>query len=405
VTHGADDDPFDTFGVGGGAPGAGNMGGASDFGSFDDDPLDPLAGDPNAPELQLAVPEKPKRKPRDEKKQQAKKRQKPEETVTQLEVVRLARYGAKPSGFFAAVPYAIHVFNRWRELRAALAALERRHEAATSRADVALANMGRALHARKAELENDPEAGQLVTALKKIEDAHGKANAAMAELSEAQQTADAERAQLDAQIQAADAAATPFRDREAKLQRELDVLTHELKRRQGALQRAEIELRNADDATGLESARDARRAEVQSQQQKVQEKQAALGETRKELAKHSSALNEAQRARQRLEKDIEGSLKRVKSAQGESSAELDASYVEAANIARRIGEDSELELDFEEAHFAEKACSGRDQLAREKEMHRRALKAYDKNGLRLGGGFIGVVLAAILAMIVVAIAM
>ena len=315
--------------------------------------------------------------------------------ISPAEVRACANYGEVPQSPVQVVPYAILVFSRRRELQELAASLANRHSAAAKRARALLAAYGRALLPRRTEVEN---AG-LGSYLAAVDGVLGDTAAQEAKLAQAKQAADTERSAAHAALKAAEAEAAPLRDRDAKLTKEVEVLTHEKRRRDAALQRAEIELRNLG---GDPSARsqvapkvDAARADAGVITQQLADKTAQLEEVRAALATQLQALERAQRTVSELERDLTGSIQRAGDAHGASRGRAEEVLEALAGAALAAG----LQDGSKEAADARKAMEHRDHLQREALLHEHAVDAFDRPKAIQGFAVLGTVALALLIVL------
>ncbi|HJL06273.1 MAG TPA: hypothetical protein RMH85_20330 [Polyangiaceae bacterium LLY-WYZ-15_(1-7)] len=361
--------------------------------AFDDfDELDPFMQD--LPALELAE-ERPK-KVEERAAPAARKPKKPEDSIREAEVRALSNMAEGPGNPLSAVPYALLVFFRRRELLQKAEELAGRHAAATKAAKGAAARAGRVLLGHRAELEGAGLSGALRVAdaaLDRAGDQGAKLAATQAELKQ-------ERAQVEATIGRLEADAQPLRDREAKYARELEVLEHELKRREAAAQRAEIELRNAlgvpERQVDLQAALDARSAEAREQQERVNGKAAALREIRKGLTDTMERLERARRTKRELDAAPEPEVQQAAQASEGAGAEAEAALAKLAEVARA----ADVSPDAPELARMDKACRHRDDLRRELVLHQRAADRYDAKAFKTGAAVIGLVTLVLLVIVV-----
>jgi chromosome segregation ATPase len=329
--------------------------------------------------------------------------------TARTEALRLARYGEPPQSFFAAIPYAIHVFNRWRELKAELSEKDRVREGAKKAADASLTALGRAL----LEL-GDGLGPQVSDALELARRCATDAEARSASSAEAQEQQKAEIASYDARIEAQRREVDPWRDRETKLVTQLGVRDSDLKRALAKLQRAQIELRNlrgtlADEnavadpsrVAALEADVAARQGEVELAQGPVRELNEQLVEVRRGLAASMAEVTRLESEKRQVSqalRDAESTRQvQVSAAQGE----LEAALRTLADRAREVGAASAAP---EAAARADKALALLAERHRLAELHRLALHVYDKGAVTRGAAVLASAAVVILIMLVLIVA-
>lgn len=391
-----------------------------DVRAHDDDPLDPLRSVQGLPELDVVVPKRksatrtsgmqarpsrpiPAESGRhsisispDAPEEVAKRRARKKAALRKAEIQAVAKYGNPPSNPFSAVPYAVAVFFRRIELRGKERELRKKSEAAKKAAHAALGKLARKLlRTERAELDEAGLRRQMSDAARALKGIPLADDEAAAHLE-----AQADRDALDEKIRAAEAQAAPWRDREAKLRAEVETLQFELKRRQGALQRVEIELRSAPQRRDeLEPALRARQQEVRAQQAVVAEKADALRTAREQLADHMEHVARAQDARRHLERELSGTAS-VELTTGVSVSKQEETISAFAMAARKRG----LAEGLPENGPASRAVEEANRIKRELLLTRHALTAFDRKGVAMGTTVIAfVVLAAIVIVAIRAI--
>ncbi len=133
------------------------------------------------------------------------------------EVDMLARYGETPDNIALAIPYAFRVWRRRRELVGSLAGLEQERTAAGIRVDDALAELGAALHARRAE----PALAPLQELFLAVKEADGKIEQQAGDRVKNRESAEAKMKELQEQVEAAEREAEPFREKENEVKKRL----------------------------------------------------------------------------------------------------------------------------------------------------------------------------------------
>ncbi|MBX3247056.1 MAG: hypothetical protein KF901_07740 [Myxococcales bacterium] len=363
--------------------------------SFDDfdDPLDPLAGG-ELPALELDLPAPPPRRsvevasPQAEAKRPAKPAA-PEDDIRAAEVRALAAYPEPPENPAAALLYVLTVWPRRRELRAQARDLAAREQVASRRADASLAQLGEALLAHPDALAG---AGLDALAQRAQQDREAHASAAQAAAASREDQARARR-DAEAARQTATAATEPLKAREKALADETDALLREKKRADAALQRVEIELRNAlgDPATRapLEPAFEARRAEAKLATERWTAKDAALRALRTELADALERLRRAEALIHELSREAErAGTSRVPTPRATTLRDLGEAGLHAG-----------LHPSGGAANRARAAVEERDSVRRERALHERAADEYDAKGYLQGQMLIGVVMLVLLTAI------
>lgn len=354
----------------------------------EDDPLEPPL-DPGVAPLELApaspppppapasAPERPTESPAPTSPEAIR-----EAARRKAEAAALAGFGDPPGGLLGALPYTIHVALRLRELWQARGELRQRIEAARRRVEATHAALGRALlqHQRA-----DLDARGLGELAAQAERALGETSSQQRLVQRTQAEAEAEKRRLDEEIARAETAVAPLRDREAKLRAELDVLSHELRRRKAALERVNIELRNAPQrAAELEASLEARRNDVAVQQEKVDTKAAELREVQAQLAAGLEQVRRHQATRKHLDRELTGSLLHAEASVGQATTEAERHLRELGERARA----TQLPMSVLEAATALKADEHLAALQRELALHEEALRSWDRRGLAIGGGIL-----------------
>lgn len=384
--------------------------------AHDDDPLDPLRPVHGMPELDVVVPKhksatrssgmqtRPRAVPAesgrhsisinpDAPEEVAKRRARKQAARRKAEIQAVAKFGDPPSNPFSAVPYAVAVFFRRLELRRKERELRGKSEAAKKAAHAALGKLARKLlRTERAELDEAGLRRQMSDAERALKGIPLADDEAAAHLE-----AEADRAALDQKIQDATAHAAPWRDREAKLRAEVETLQFELKRRQGALQRVEIELRSAPQRREeLEPALRARQQEVRAQETIVAEKADALRTAREQLAEHMEHLARAQDARRHLERELAGTAS-VELTTGVSVSKQEETISAFAMAARKRG----LADALPENGPASRAVEDANRIKRELLLTRHALTAFDRKGVAMGTTVIAAVVLAAVVIVVI----
>lgn len=294
------------------------------------------------------------------------------------EAAALAGFGEPPRNPLLALPYTVHVALRAKDLWQSRRRLAERLETAQRRVLATHAALGRALlQHQRADLDTHglaELAGQAQRALGATDSQRSLAQRTRAE-------ADAEKRRLDEEIARAEAMVAPLRDREAKLRAELDVLSHELRRRTAALDRVKIELRHAPDASPLQASLEARRAEVALQQEKVDAKAGELRDVQSRLAAGLEQLRRHQATRRHLDRELTGSILAAEASVGKATSEAERRLAELGRRAR----DARVPMGVLEAATAVKADDHVAQLQRELKLHDEALRSWDRRAVAIGG--------------------
>ena len=321
------------------------------------------------------------------------------------DVARVADFGAPPSNVFGVLPYAVLVTSRRLTLKKQLADLRRLHTVAVDDEGRAMIELGRALHAQKANPALAPLAAMIAEA-----DARGARAGERTEQWEKSRVATSvQRNALAEKIKEAERKAAPFRNRESKLQTELSISDNDLRRARAMLSRAEIEIRNLGNAGSedptrrahLEAERSARQADVDAARGPVDTARAELAAIQRELSALTSAINDLE-AQTRALMRTESHADDVYLA---SANEAEARYHEAvAEIAEHcLGAGLAASISPDATRSAEAMRGAREARERELALHEAALDAYDPDAYRKGMVLIGIAGALVLAMIVLAI--
>ncbi|HJL20271.1 MAG TPA: hypothetical protein RMH99_31680 [Sandaracinaceae bacterium LLY-WYZ-13_1] len=321
--------------------------------------------------------------------------------LPQAEVDALADYGPAPGSILGALPYAVLVFTRRRAVSRALADLRRLHRTAEEDAGEALVTLGRALHQRGDASELAP-----FRELLRAADEQGRvAGEKTQEWEQSRQVAETQRDSLQKKIEQAEQAAGPYRDRETKLATQMDVRETDLRRAKAKLQRVQIELRNLTASATpdpgrrqvLEAERDARKADVDKAQGRVDELAPQLAAARRELAVMLEAINDLEKQRRAVDQARDRTEKLHLSTAGEAEARYHDAVRELAEqaLSRGVAEP----VAPAETKAARMMITARDARAREIRLHEAALSAYDAPAFQKGAAIIAGAALVILAML------
>ena len=162
-----------------------------------------------------------------------------------FEVLAFADYGPVPTGLFGSIPYAFHVGRRQLSLRAGRNEATVLGSQAEALALEALAALGWALLAHRDELDGGGGLAPLFAAATTAETEWKQRSAARAQAADEQRE---ELAHLRTARISLEQAAAPFRDRETRLQTQLEQRRTDLRRAQARLSRTDIQLRNLTQA-------------------------------------------------------------------------------------------------------------------------------------------------------------
>ncbi len=320
---------------------------------------------------------------------------KPSPAVIAARLRQEAGYGLPPDSLLASVPYAASVWIKRRGLRVRLAEVTARERV-----------LARALDKRRRELAEallaEPRAEAISRLAPLISTARTVHERESRQADERRAHAQSEAAARGAAQEAIDRAArdvAPLRDEETRATRALEAAKGELARTQAALRRVEIELRNAaqtgpadgEALASLQATRSSRQAEVSLLAGRVEERSAALGAARRELAmrvgRQAAAEEEARR--------VAGSTLRV-----QASSELDPALVQLSDAALRadLGE-----LAAPQARACAAARDAWTSARGEREMLGEAEKSFDADAFRRGAAILGAGAALIVSALLVAI--
>ncbi len=320
------------------------------------------------------------------------------------EVTALAGYGPPPPSIATALPYAIRVWAKRRELDKAMAGLQEEKNAAAVRVDDALSELGAALYAGREQPALSP--------LKDLFEAVGKADETIeqnaGDRAQARQNAEATIEELQQKVQAAEREAEPYREKESEVKQRLAAAEKQRARARAMLQRVQIETRALQGAAeppsqeridSLQAAEQARQSELEVASARMAEISKELGQASLELAEKmkvvSAALSERQQAVEALEQYERDSEYRALQAEGEKRTALVA-VASAALEQGRISKADAVSVTEAREHLAE--------IERGCEIHREALNCYDQDRFKQGVFTAAALAAVVLALIVVLIA-
>jgi hypothetical protein len=310
--------------------------------------------------------------------------------LSAAEVAAVADFGPAPSGLLSSIPYAVLVLTRKRALRSALVELRRLAETAARDRDEAMVELGRALHERR-----EGAVSVLARELAAADDAGRVAGERTSEWQRARDVAEAQRTSLTAKIEEAERAAAPHRDRETKLATQMNVRETDLRRAKARLSRVEIELRNLASASPpdvakrqvLDAERQARAADADAAQSKMDELARELADARRELAVVLSAVNDLAAQRRAVDDAQKRSERLHLSSAGEAERHYHAAVMELAQqaLARGIAE----EVAPGPTRAALRMQSALDARTREVQLHDAAMDAYEKASFQRGAALLG----------------
>ncbi len=315
---------------------------------------------------------------------------------SQFEVARVANYPSPPPNVLYAVPYAMSVFTRQRELRRELADATRLREAADQAAELSLVKLGE-LTLGCTRVHTGLE-GEVHAALGTMSDRDGMV-ASVARSDEAFASA---RRGLEARLAALRQEVNPLKDRETRLQTQVSMKQQDAARFTARIQRIDIELRNAspDQRGSLEAERAAREGDLRLANVPLQQLNQELAELRRQLADKTHEVaaleDELQRGEQARERDRAQRAREV------------GHQDRATHVAlRTLGDATRVrglanEVDPIVAGEVERLIQAYKDRCRIEEVQRRAVDSYDLKAYRQGAGILGAAAALILAMVVVA---
>ena len=325
---------------------------------------------------------------------------------SQAEMLRIADYGPAPDGIVGTIPYAIHVFNRRRHLRAAHADGVRVRQSAETAAEQALVAVGRALLQQADSLDSSAFARELEVARQAAGESHER-SAAHAQTKEG---IAAELEAFDTRIRELAAEIDPWRDRETKLATQHQVKDTDFKRAVARLRRIEIELRNVGpDSTApdpsrvplLEADRDARRAEMRLAEGPALKLAEELSEVRRELAARMAAVSRTEAEKSRLQQALRQSESTQQVHLSAAQKDLEATLRALAEAARE--QDADAAAGEALVRRADNALELWTERQRIEDLHWRALSAYDKPSFQRGAAVLGGAALIIFVMIVLVI--
>jgi hypothetical protein len=316
------------------------------------------------------------------------------------EVDVVAGYGQAPDNIVLALPYALRVWTRRRELGQTLEGLEREKAAAAVLLDDALSELGAALHARRSESALAPLQKLFLAvreADKKIEQQEG-------DRFKNRQSAEEKMKELQAQLEAAEREAEPFREKEREVKQRLAEAEKNRDRARAMLQRVLIEKRALEGASeppgqdridSLQAAEQARQSEVEVASARVAEVSKELSQASLELAEKmkgvSAALAARQQATDALEEEERDYENRALQAEGEKRSAFIA--VAAAALNDRLLSNAEASPVLSARHHLtelEHAC----------QVHQEALTRYDRDRYQQGIYSAAAVVAIVLALVI-----
>jgi hypothetical protein len=330
-----------------------------------------------------------------------------EERLPTLEVMSVADYGPTP-GLLGAIPYAIHVRSRQRELVHHAEEARDHRKAAEVGVEQALAQVGKAVLDQGDAVVDD----SLRDAFEAARQATSAAGATTARVGQEAVEHRERLAALEGELETARREVDPHRDRENKLRTQLDVREKELGRAQATLRRAQIELRNfaahaqpgeaPERIAMLRADVEARSHEVASAEIPVKELTDKLTEQKRELALRLGRVAQ-------LEHDIA----QHKRAKDRNTLAFAATETEAARASRRaleaLGKKARetgaiARVDRTLMENLERAEQKLAERARREKLYRAAIEAYDKPTYYRGVGTLAAAAIVIVAMILFALA-
>ena len=326
-----------------------------------------------------------------------------------LEVQRIAGYGKPPDGLLAAIPYALHVLSRRGVLKREAEQAKQLRRSADASARRALIDLGRALYERRDAID----LGEISSRVEAVRRATGEVVVNQRDPRATRKEIDEKRAELEARAREANADLAPWRDKETRLNTQLNIKKGELDRVNARLKRIEIEIRNvtarvrqaggtADEAqlAALEADAEARRAEAAVAEGPVRELLEELATVRREVAARAAVtatIDQERRSMEELAREVDGELSRTAA---HATAEAEEAFLALGEEGHVRGLDETLPS---HAAKVEAALGQLEDRRRREELHMKAIDAWDRPAMKKGAIVIGAAGALILAMLVLAI--
>ncbi|RLB48273.1 MAG: hypothetical protein DRJ42_23590 [Deltaproteobacteria bacterium] len=321
-----------------------------------------------------------------------------------VEVAAVAEYGPAP-GILGAIPYAIMVFTRRKELVATAAAAADHLKRAEGDVEQSLSDLGIALVQKADSLDGALEAiSSDVASARKAADLIDESR--VVDHQEAGRTEDERRA-IDAELAEVRGELPPHEDLETKLNTQLEVRKVNLGRAQGQLQRAQIELRNAQSAGDttpeklalLEATQDRQAQEAAAAGQPVQELVGKLTDVRQNIAARLARIAQ-------LEHDTKELAAGAERDAGQRLADEGEAHQDARKTLALLGRRALTGGVAQKADpsAARRASAADDELVRRRRRAKitsAAIDAYDKPTLYQGLGILGAAGVVVLLFVLV----
>ena len=298
---------------------------------FDD--LDDLGGMNDLSGLELAEAPKPKPAP---KTTAARRKRKPtlEESINGWEITKRADFGEAPSFLLFAAPYALTVVFRRQQLRRDKKTLEGKRAAQAKITDEALLPLGKRLMAARYQLE---KFAALKGELEAIELEESKAKVKAKQIEQANAISFHEREELQRKVALQQGKLEPLQANADVLTAALNELQSELDRRDASVAEFKEQLTTVSDdnrfqcETGLAGAQ----AEQAHQRDLVADKKSELAPVKTEIESVTRTLTKAERALQRLEKNMAQPLAELERIRAASEAALEKLAIKLADKGSR----------------------------------------------------------------------
>ena len=326
----------------------------------------------------------------------------------EAEALTLADYGEPPASFVTWVPYALLVTARRSALKKAMASLARLEAVAVQDAEDAMCALGKALHAHADRGRLEP----LAVLLQDCDEAEGVAAGRSEQWAQSREAAEAQRSSLTQKLEHAQRAALPYRDRETKLATQMETRASDLRRAEAKRSRVQIEIRNLRQAAErteapldeaklglLDAELEAREADVATARGHVDELTPKLATARKELASMLSEANEIQKQR----RAVDVAQDRTEKLHLSTTGDAEKAYRQATHALASAAVERDLAADLAPGPARTAALMTRtlESRGRELELHRLALRVYDKAAYQKGWALIVGVTVVVLVMLAV----
>jgi hypothetical protein len=310
-----------------------------------------------------------------------------------------ADFGPPPDGRVAAIGYAVRVLQRRRALREEAAAAQRAAVDARAQGRGALAELGEAIFARRAEAGRGSLAQRIEMVMKALSMVEERERAQV-ELGE---HAAEQFAHHEAAIASAEDAAEPHRTRCVAIEQQVARARREVERASALHKRAEIEIRAAQSATAPDAARieraqadrKARAAELARTESALAAVQVQLADGQAELARHVAEVDSHRRALQAAVAEQAQQAGAAQSALGDAAASRRDALCELASMAllQNLAPRAQAEVTVEALR---RASAATDETA----LVSAAISAHDEDGFRAGVTTAAIAAAAVMVLLV-----